>query len=124
MDKTTTATAAAAALLQRLHCKGLHLSAMPGGTLRVWPAVRLDEATREAIAEGIAQHRAGLLALLSPLDADALEDDRHRCRDCYHLQRKGDCAMAAQGRLPGAPAWYTPPRDVLARCPLFCPLPY
>lgn len=40
---------AAAALLERLRHKGLHLSATADGTLQVWPAVWLDEATSEAI---------------------------------------------------------------------------
>lgn len=110
----------AAALLERLQCRGLHLSATPAGTLQAWPAEWLDGPTREAIA----QHKACLLALLSAPAADALADDRHRCRDCYHLQRRGNCAMAAQARLPGVPAWYTPHKDVLQRCHLFCPLPY
>ena len=61
---------------------------------------------------------------LSAPAVDVLEDDRHRCRDCYHLQRKGNCAMAAQGRLPGVPEWYTPNKDVLQRCHQFCALPY
>ena len=111
---------AAAALLERLRHKGLHLSATAEGNLQVWPAVWLDEATSELIR----QHKSGLLALLSAAAVDVLEDDRHRCRDCDHLQRKGNCAMAAQGRLPGVPEWYTPQKDVLQRCHLFCPLPY
>lgn len=109
-------TKTAAALLERLRYKGLHLSAAADGTLQVWPAVWLDETTSEAIRA----HKPGLLALLS----GAAVDERHRCRDCYHLQRKGNCAMAAQGRLPGVPEWYTPPKDVLQRCHLFCALPY
>lgn len=110
----------AAALLGRLQQKGLRLSATGAGTLQVWPAVWLDEATSEAIRE----HKPGLLALLSAPAVDVLEDDRRRCRDCYHLQRKGNCAMAAQGRLQGLPEWYTPHKDILQRCHLFCPLPY
>lgn len=110
----------AADLLQCLRHKGLHLSAKSDGTLQVWPAVWLDEATSEAIRK----QKPGLLALLSAAGVDVLEDDRHRCRDCYHLQRKGNCAMAAQGRLPGVPEWYTPHKDILQRCHLFCPLPY
>lgn len=110
----------AAALLERLRHKGLYLSATAEGNLQVWPAVWLDEATIEAIRA----HKSGLLALLSAAAVDVLEDDRHRCRDCYHLQRKGNCAMAAQGRLPGVPEWYTPHKDVLQRCHRFCPLPY
>lgn len=111
---------AATLLLERLQGKGLHLSAKSDGTLQVWPAVWLDEATREAIR----QHKPGLLALLSAAAVDVLQDDRHRCRDCYHLQRKGNCAMAAQGRLQGVPQWYTPHKDILQRCHLFCALPY
>lgn len=110
----------AAALLERLRRKGLRLSATPDGALQVWPAVWLDEATSEAIR----QHKPGLLALLSAPAVDVLEDDRHRCRDCYHLQRKGNCALAAQGRLPGVPEWYMPHKDILQRCHLFCALPY
>lgn len=110
----------AAALLERLQDKGLRLSATADGALQVWPAVWLDEATSEAIRE----HKHGLLALLSAPAVDVLEDDRHRCRDCYHLQRKGNCAMAAQGRLPGVPEWYTPHKDILQRCHRFCALPY
>lgn len=113
-------TTAAAALLQQLQRKGLHLSAMPNGTLQVWPAVWLDEDTREDIT----LHKPGLLALLLPPPVDVLEDERHLCSDCYHLQRRGNCAMAAQGRLPGVPKWYTPVTDILARCHLFCALPY
>lgn len=111
---------AAAALLERLRHKGLHLSATAEGNMQVWPAVWLDEPTSEAITA----HKSGLLALLSAAAVDVLEDDRHRCRDCYHLQRKGNCAMAAQGRLPGVPEWYTPHKDVLRRCHRFCALPY
>jgi len=111
---------AAAALLERLRHKGLHLSATAEGNLQVWPAVWLDEATSELIR----LHKAGLLALLSAPAVDVLEDDRYRCRDCYHLQRKGNCAMAAQGRLSGVPEWYTPHKDVLQRCHRFCALPY
>jgi hypothetical protein len=111
---------AAAALLERLQYKGLHLSATAEGTLQVWPAVWLDEPTREAIA----QHKPGLMALLSAPADDGLADDRRRCCDCYHLLRRGNCAMAAQGRLPGAPEWYTPDKEILARCHLFCALPY
>lgn len=110
----------AAALLERLRHKGLHLSATAEGHLQVWPAVWLDEATSESIRA----HKSGLLALLLAAAMDALEDDRHRCRDCYHLQRKGNCAMAAQGRLPGVPEWYLPHKDVLQRCHRFCALPY
>ncbi len=110
----------AAALLERLRHKGLHLSATAEGNLQVWPAVWLDEATSELIR----QHKSGLLEMLSATAVDVLEDDRHRCRDCYHLQRKGNCAMAAQGRLPGVPEWYLPHKDVLQRCHMFCPLPY
>lgn len=110
----------AARLLERLRHKGLHLSATAEGNLQVWPAVWLDEATSELIR----QHKRGLLALLLAAAVDVLEDDRHRCRDCYHLQRKGNCAMAAQGRLPSVPEWYTPHKDVLQRCHRFCALPY
>ena len=110
----------AARLLERLRHKGLHLSAQPDGTLQVWPAGWLDAPMRDALA----QNKAGLMALLTAPAVDVLEDDRHRCRDCYHLQRKGNCAMAAQGRLPDVPEWYTPAKDVLARCHLFCALPY
>jgi len=115
---------AAAALLERLRYRGLHLSAQPDGSLQVWPADWLDEATSDAIR----LHKPELLALLSTSTTspavDVLEDDRRRCRDCYHLQRKGNCAMAAQGRLPGVPEWYTPHKDVLQRCHRFCALPY
>lgn len=56
---------------------------------------------------------------------DVLADDRRRCRDCYHLQPKGNCNMAAQGRLPGVVLrWYVPHRTILQRCPKFCALPY
>lgn len=111
---------AAAALLERLQHKGLRLSATADGALQVWPAVWLDEATSEAIRA----YKPGLIALLSAPAVDVLEDDRHRCRDCYHLQRKGNCAMAAQGRFPGVPEWYTPHKDMLQRCYLFCAMPY
>ncbi|WP_462391193.1 hypothetical protein [Acidovorax sp. Q11] len=115
---------AAAALLERLRYRGLHLSVTAEGNLQVWPADWLDEATSDAIR----LHKPELLALLSASTkspaVDVLEDDRHRCRDCYHLQRMGNCAMAAQGRLPGVPEWYTPHKDMLQRCHRFCALPY
>ena len=56
----------AAALLERLRHKGLHLSATAEGNLQVWPAVWLDEATSEAIRA----HKSGLLALLSAAAVD------------------------------------------------------
>ena len=110
----------AAALLARLQRQGLHLSTTPEGALQVWPAVWLDESTREAITA----HKADLLALLTAPAVDPFADDRHRCRDCYHLQSKGNCAMAAQGRFTDVTRWYTPDKNILARCHLFCALPY
>lgn len=106
-----------AALLARLQSRGLSLSATVDGALQVSPASALDDATRAAIV----LHKAALFALLR--GADVLADDRPRCRDCYHLQTAGNCAMAAQGRLPDAPRWHTPPKNVPARCHLFCALP-
>ncbi len=106
-----------AALLERLQRRALCLAVTAEGTLQVSPASALDDATRAAIV----LHKAALVALLT--GADVLADERHRCRDCYHLQAAGNCAMAAQGRLLGAPRWHTPPKSIPARCHLFCALP-
>ena len=83
----------APALLAYLRRQALHLAAAPDGALHVWPASALDAATRAAIAN----HKRELLTLLAPNGADVLADERRCCRDCYHLQNKGNCAMAAQG---------------------------
>ncbi|MGD9773851.1 hypothetical protein [Diaphorobacter sp.] len=107
-------------LLAYLRRLALHLAVAPDGALHVRPASALDAELRAAIAH----HKHELLALLAPNGADVLADDRRCCRDCYHLQTKGNCAMAAQGRLPGVPRWYTPAKDLPARCHLFCALPY
>lgn len=106
-----------AALLARLQSSGLTLAVTAEGALQVSPASALDEATRAAIA----LHKSSLIDLLT--GADVLADERHRCRDCYHLQTAGNCAMALQGRLPGLSRWHTPPKDVPARCHLFCAVP-
>lgn len=107
-------------LLASLLRQGLQLSTTPDGALQVWPARALDARTRAAIA----QHKHALLALLADPDDVFFADDRHRCRDCWHLQTKGNCAMAAQGRLQGVPRWLTPDTEILQRCPVFCALPY
>ena len=88
----------AAALLERLRYKGLHLSATAEGHLQVWPAVWLDEASSESIRA----HKSGLLALLSAAAVDVLEDDRHRCRqppaaDCVGLPGDHQSFAAASG---------------------------
>lgn len=122
MNTALPPTTTAPVLLARLLRQGLHVAAASGDTLQVWPANALDDDTRVAIA----WHKAELIALLTgalgPTEA-AADDERRRCRDCYHLQAKGNCAMASQGRLPDAPRWFTPVKDVLWRCHLFCGWP-
>lgn len=110
----------ARALLSHLKRQAIHLSVTPDGALRVWPAAALDSSLRDAIT----RHKSELIALLGTAENDEFADDRRRCRDCYHLQLKGNCAMAAQGHIPGTERWYMPDKHVLQRCHLFCALPY
>ncbi|WP_326538613.1 hypothetical protein [Pseudorhodoferax sp.] len=122
MNATTPPTTTAPALLARLLRQGLHVVATSGDTLQVWPANALDDDTRAAIA----WHKAELIALLTGTHGPTLEaadDERSRCCDCYHLQAKGNCAMAWRGLLHDAPRWFTPVKDVLWRCHLFCGWP-
>jgi hypothetical protein len=116
---TTLPTTTAPALLQRLLRQGLHVDAVSSDTLQVWPANALDEDTRAAIAH----HKFTLIALLTGAATAATDDERRCCRDCYHLQTKGNCRMAWQGLLPDTPRWFTPVTDVPWRCHLFCALP-
>lgn len=109
----------APALLAYLRGCNVHLEATQAGALRVSPAARLDG----PMCAAIARHKAELIALLEPGD-EVLSDERTRCRDCYHLQDKGNCAMALDGRLPGVARWYLPLKDIPQRCHLFCALPY
>ena len=83
---------------------------------RLWPT---RSSTHRCVAIG--QHRAGLVALLRLRGALFVEDDRHRCRDCVHLRRKGNCAVALRGQMPGVKAWFMPAPNVLQRCHFFHP---
>ena len=47
--------------------------------------------------------------------------ERRRCSDCMHLQRKGYCAMAQKGLMPGVTPWFTPAPNVLQHCHFFHP---
>ena len=116
-ENNTRPPSAGAALLVRLQQQGFSLSTTPDSELQVRPASALDDGLRAAIA----QQKPALIALLQ--GGEVLADDRHRCRDCYHLQTAGYCSMAALGRLPGVPRWYLPAKDVVGRCHLFCALP-
>ncbi|MDH4418935.1 MAG: hypothetical protein QE485_17125 [Acidovorax sp.] len=93
------------------------LAVTESGALQVSPSSSLRIDQRVAIG----QHRAGLVALLRLRGALFVEDDRHRCRDCVHLQRKGNCAVALRGQMPGVNSWFTPAPNVLQRCHFFHP---
>jgi hypothetical protein len=108
---------AAQGILQTLESAGLTLAVKDAGALQVSPASALRPDQRLAIRD----HRAGLVALLRLRGALFVEDDRHRCRDCVHLQRKGNCAVALRGQMPGVNAWFTPAPNVLQRCHFFHP---
>lgn len=108
---------AARGILQTLEDAGLTLAVTESGALQVSPASSLRIDQRVAIC----QHRAGLVALLRIRGALFEEDDRHRCSDCMHLQRKGNCAVALRGQMPGVNAWFMPAPNVLQRCHFFHP---
>lgn len=108
---------AARGILRTLEDAGLTLAVTESGALQVSPAsaLRIDQRV------SIGQHRPGLVALLRLRGALFVEDDRHRCRDCVHLQRKGNCAVALRGQMPGVNAWFMPAPNVLQRCHFFHP---
>lgn len=108
---------AARGILRTLEDAGLTLAVTDSGALQVSPASALRIDQRVAIG----QHRAGLVALLRMRGALFVEDDRHRCRDCVHLQRKGNCAVALRGQMPGVNPWFMPAPNVLQRCHFFHP---
>ena len=108
---------AARGILRTLEEARLTLAVTESGALQVSPASTLRIDQRVAIG----QHRAGLVALLRLRGALFVEDDRHRCRDCVHLLRKGNCAVALRGQMPGVKAWFMPAPNVLQRCHFFHP---
>ena len=108
---------AARGILQTLESAGLTLAVTDAGALQVSPASRLRPDQRVAIRD----HRAGLVALLRMRGALFIDDERHRCSDCVHLQRKGYCAMAQKGLMPGVNPWFTPAPHVLQHCHFFHP---
>ena len=108
---------AARGILQTLESAGLTLAVTDTGALQVSPASRLRLDQRVAIRD----HRAGLVALLRLRGALFIDDERHRCRDCAHLQRKGYCAMAQRGLMPGVSPWFMPAPNVLQHCHFFHP---
>jgi hypothetical protein len=108
---------AAQGILQTLESAGLTLAVTDAGALQVSPASALRPDQRVAIRD----HRAGLVALLRLRGALFIDDERHRCRDCVHLQRKGYCAMAQKGLMPGVNPWFTPAPHVLQHCHFFHP---
>ena len=89
---------AARGILQTLESAGLTLAVTDAGALQVSPASALRPDQRVAIRD----HRAGLVALLRLRGSLFIDDERHRCSDCVHLQRKGYCAMAQKGLMPSA----------------------
>ena len=108
---------AARGILQTLESAGLTLAVTDAGALQVSPASALRPDQRVAIRD----HRAGLVALLRMRGALFIDDERHRCSDCVHLQRKGYCAMAQKGLMPGVNPWFTPAPHVLQHCHFFHP---
>jgi hypothetical protein len=108
---------AARGILQTLESAGLTLAVTDAGALQVSPASALRPDQRVAIRD----HRAGLVALLRLRGALFIDDERHRCSDCAHLQRKGYCAMAQKGLMPGVNPWFTPAPHVLQHCHFFHP---
>jgi hypothetical protein len=108
---------AARGILQTLESAGLALTVTDTGALQVSPASSLRPDQRVAIRD----HRAGLVALLRLRGALFIDDERHRCRDCMHLQRKGNCAVAQRGQMPGVNPWFMPAPDVLQHCHFFHP---
>jgi hypothetical protein len=108
---------AARGILQTLESACLSLAVTDSGALRVSPASTLRPDQRIAIH----QHREGLVALLRVRSEAFIDDERHRCRDCKHLQRKGYCAMAQKGVMPGVNPWFMPAPNVLQHCQFFYP---
>lgn len=108
---------AARGILQTLESAGLTLAVTDAGALQVSPASALRPDQRVAIRD----HRAGLVALLRLRGSLFIDDERHRCSDCVHLQRKGYCAMAQKGLMPGVNPWFTPAPHVLQHCHFFHP---
>ncbi|WP_228896382.1 hypothetical protein [Acidovorax sp. Leaf73] len=108
---------AARGILQTLESAGLTLAVTDAGALQVSPASTLRPDQRVAIRD----HRAGLVALLRMRGARFVDDERHRCSDCVHLQRKGYCAMAQKGLMPGVNPWFMPAPNVLQHCHFFHP---
>lgn len=116
-DADKALTNAARGILQTLEAAGLNLAVTDSGALQVSPASTLRPDQRIAIH----QHRAGLVALLRLRSEAFIDDERHRCRDCKHLQRKGYCAMAQKGLMPGVNPWFMPAPNVLQHCQFFYP---
>lgn len=108
---------AARGILQTLESAGLALAVTDTGALQVSPGSALRPDQRVAIRD----HRAGLVALLRLRGALFVDDERHRCSDCAHLQRKGYCAMAQKGLMPGVNPWFMPAPNVLQHCHFFHP---
>ncbi len=108
---------AARGILQTLESAGLTLAVTDTGALQVSPASALRPDQRVAIRD----HRAGLVALLRMRGALFIDDERRRCIDCMHLQRKGYCAMAQKGLMPGVTPWFMPAPNVLQHCHFFHP---
>lgn len=108
---------AARGILQTLESAGLTLVVTDAGALQVSPASRLRPDQRVAIRD----HRAGLVALLRLRGALFIDDERRRCTDCVHLQRKGNCAVAQRGQMPGVNPWFMPAPHVLQHCHFFHP---
>lgn len=108
---------AARGILRTLEDAGLTLAVTDSGALQVSPASALRIDQRLAIRE----HREGLVALVRLRGALFVDDDRHRCIDCVHLQRKGTCAVAQRGQMPGVNPWFTPAPQVLQHCHFFHP---
>ena len=108
---------AARGILQTLESAGLTLAVTDTGALQVSPASSLRPDQRVAIRD----HRAGLVALLRLRGALFVDDERRRCIDCVHLQRKGNCAIALRGQMPGVNPWFMPAPNVLQRCHFFHP---
>jgi hypothetical protein len=74
-------------------------------------AQRVHRFTERGMDPRAAQALAERLALR---DADL--DDRRTCVECSHLGLGGRCIAAANGRIPGATAFYTPVTTILQRC--------
>jgi len=108
---------AARGILQMLEAACLSLAVMDSGALQVSPASTLRPDQRVAIRD----HRAGLVTLLRLRGSLFVDDERHRCCECVYLQRKGYCAMAQKGLMPGVNPWFMPAPNVLQHCHFFHP---